>query len=132
MFITTCIEYVTTLYSYVMLCYCREKPLALYAFTTDKQAQKKLSASTSSGGYVVNDVMIHFGGVCVCVYVFVFVCFACLFVLSEAPPERNVEWKNGLLTTNIKPLFNNFFEKWSGTPLLYPFIGKPLSVFVCV
>ena len=46
--------------------------MAIYAFTTNKQTQKRLSASTSSGGFVVNDVMIHFSGmlcVCVCVCV---------------------------------------------------------------
>ena len=68
----------------ILLCSYREKPLALYAFTTNKQAQKRLSASTSSGGFVVNDVVIHFSGmyvccVCVCVcIVFVCVCVCCV------------------------------------------------------
>ena len=69
---------------------CREKPLAIYAFTTNKQAQKRLSASTSSGGFVVNDVMIHFSGmlfVCVCVHVRVCVCVCvCVYTRNWGKP----------------------------------------------
>ena len=76
-------------------CY-REKPLAIYAFTTNKQAQKRLSASTSSGGFVVNDVMIHFSGmlfVCVCVHMCVCVCVrmcmcvcVCVYMRNRGKP----------------------------------------------
>ncbi|MBL7671036.1 MAG: aldehyde dehydrogenase family protein [Bdellovibrionaceae bacterium] len=48
----------------------REKPLALYIFSKDKVTQRRLIESTSSGGVVVNDVLVHllnpnlpFGGV---------------------------------------------------------------------
>ncbi|XP_065902144.1 aldehyde dehydrogenase, dimeric NADP-preferring-like [Dysidea avara] len=39
----------------------KEKPLVLYAFTTNKQVQKLLSTRTSSGGFTVNDVLVQFG-----------------------------------------------------------------------
>ncbi|XP_055369836.1 aldehyde dehydrogenase, dimeric NADP-preferring-like [Betta splendens] len=38
----------------------REKPLALYIFSTDKQATKRMIDETTSGGVTVNDVMIHY------------------------------------------------------------------------
>ncbi|KAK1899928.1 Aldehyde dehydrogenase family 3 member A2, partial [Dissostichus eleginoides] len=38
----------------------REKPLALYIFCSDKKAAKKMIEETSSGGVVVNDVMMHY------------------------------------------------------------------------
>lgn len=48
----------------------RPKPLALYMFSSDKQAQEKVIRSTSSGGVSVNHIMMHvantnlpFGGV---------------------------------------------------------------------
>ena len=40
----------------------REKPLAMYLFADDKTLVHKLEMSTSSGGYVVNDVLMHAGG----------------------------------------------------------------------
>jgi len=57
---------VYTMYIYfcsvlVVLTY-REKPLVIYAFTTDKQVQKTLSTRTSSGTFTVNDVMTQFLG----------------------------------------------------------------------
>ena len=41
---------------------CREKPLAVYAFTSDSAKKEKITASTSSGGVVFNDVMVQFAG----------------------------------------------------------------------
>ncbi|XP_034723325.1 aldehyde dehydrogenase, dimeric NADP-preferring-like isoform X1 [Etheostoma cragini] len=38
----------------------REKPLALYIFCSDKKATKRMIEETSSGGVVVNDVMMHY------------------------------------------------------------------------
>ncbi|XP_061538107.1 aldehyde dehydrogenase family 3 member A2-like isoform X3 [Phycodurus eques] len=50
----------------------REKPLALYIFSSDKKVTKKMIEETTSGGVTVNDVMMHytlislpFGGVVV-------------------------------------------------------------------
>ena len=42
----------------------REKPLAVYAFTTDSGKKEKITASTSSGGVVFNDIMVQFAGKC--------------------------------------------------------------------
>ncbi|NXG46335.1 AL3A2 dehydrogenase, partial [Psilopogon haemacephalus] len=39
----------------------REKPLALYVFSNNKQLIKKLTSETSSGGVTVNDVLIQYG-----------------------------------------------------------------------
>jgi aldehyde dehydrogenase (NAD+) len=36
------------------------KPLALYAFTKNKTAEKKIKRDTSSGGLVINDCVLHF------------------------------------------------------------------------
>ena len=71
---------------YYIVWWYREKPLAIYAFSTNKQAQKRLSSSTSSGGFVVNDVMIHFSGMlvclCVCVYICICVCTCmCVYII---------------------------------------------------
>lgn len=48
----------------------RPKPLALYAFSSEKQTQEKIIRSTSSGGVTINHIMMHvantnlpFGGV---------------------------------------------------------------------
>ena len=49
----------------------REKPLAIYAFSTNKQAQRMLSSRTSSGGFTVNDVLVQFSGMVKCAFVFV-------------------------------------------------------------
>ncbi|MEM9558500.1 MAG: aldehyde dehydrogenase family protein [Acidobacteriota bacterium] len=38
----------------------REKPLALYIFSTDKAVVRRLLADTSAGGSCVNDVALHF------------------------------------------------------------------------
>ncbi|XP_060522148.1 aldehyde dehydrogenase, dimeric NADP-preferring-like [Cylas formicarius] len=38
----------------------REKPLALYVFSTSKMEQEKFLKNTSSGGIVINDVLMHF------------------------------------------------------------------------
>ncbi len=38
----------------------RPKPLALYIFTEDKEVQKKVIRSTSSGGSCINDTISHF------------------------------------------------------------------------
>ncbi|XP_047676634.1 aldehyde dehydrogenase family 3 member A2-like isoform X1 [Tachysurus fulvidraco] len=38
----------------------REKPLALYVFSSDKKVIKRMLNETTSGGVVVNDVMIHY------------------------------------------------------------------------
>ena len=38
----------------------REKPLALYYFSGNKQKARDVLASTSSGGACINDVMVHF------------------------------------------------------------------------
>ncbi|XP_065902137.1 aldehyde dehydrogenase, dimeric NADP-preferring-like isoform X2 [Dysidea avara] len=37
-----------------------EKPLALYAFTSDKSVKEKLTTRTSSGAISFNDVLVHF------------------------------------------------------------------------
>ena len=63
---------------------CREKPLAIYAFSTNKQAQKMLSSRTSSGGFTVNDVLVQFGGmvkcvICVCVLSIIHSFIMCVF-----------------------------------------------------
>lgn len=39
----------------------RDKPLALYLFTGDASVRDKVIARTSSGGVVVNDVVVHLG-----------------------------------------------------------------------
>ncbi|XP_064600056.1 aldehyde dehydrogenase, dimeric NADP-preferring-like isoform X2 [Liolophura sinensis] len=39
----------------------REKPLALYVFSTNKNVVDKIVEQTSSGGFCVNDVMVHGG-----------------------------------------------------------------------
>ncbi len=39
----------------------REKPLALYVFTNDRKTANRVLRETSSGGAVVNDVMLHVG-----------------------------------------------------------------------
>lgn len=39
----------------------REKPLALYAFTRDKQLQKQILSSTSSGNVCINDCLYQIG-----------------------------------------------------------------------
>lgn len=39
----------------------REKPLALYYFTTNRQSAKNMIYSTSSGGACINDVIVHVG-----------------------------------------------------------------------
>ncbi len=48
----------------------RPKPLSLYFFSTDKEAQERILAETTSGGCSVNDTIVHlststlpFGGV---------------------------------------------------------------------
>uniref|UniRef100_A0A3Q2X9I6 Aldehyde dehydrogenase n=1 Tax=Hippocampus comes TaxID=109280 RepID=A0A3Q2X9I6_HIPCM len=38
----------------------RDKPLALYIFSSDKQVTKKMIEETTSGGVTVNDVMMHY------------------------------------------------------------------------
>ncbi|XP_061924403.1 aldehyde dehydrogenase, dimeric NADP-preferring-like isoform X2 [Entelurus aequoreus] len=38
----------------------REKPLALYIFSSDKKTIKKMIEETTSGGVTVNDVMMHY------------------------------------------------------------------------
>ncbi|XP_072548173.1 aldehyde dehydrogenase, dimeric NADP-preferring isoform X1 [Salminus brasiliensis] len=38
----------------------REKPLALYVFSSDKKVIKRMLHETTSGGVVVNDVMMHY------------------------------------------------------------------------
>lgn len=38
----------------------REKPLALYVFSSDKTVIKRMLAETSSGGVTVNDVLMHY------------------------------------------------------------------------
>ncbi|KAA0701942.1 Fatty aldehyde dehydrogenase [Triplophysa tibetana] len=38
----------------------REKPLALYVFSSDKKVIKRMLTETSSGGVTVNDVMMHY------------------------------------------------------------------------
>ena len=39
----------------------REKALALYVFTDDKNVSTKMQVDTSSGGFLANDVMMHAG-----------------------------------------------------------------------
>jgi acyl-CoA reductase-like NAD-dependent aldehyde dehydrogenase len=39
----------------------RDKPLALYLFTSDARVRESVIARTSSGGVVVNDVVVHLG-----------------------------------------------------------------------
>jgi len=39
----------------------RERPLALYAFTNNCELQERLSSEIQSGGYVINDIIIHYG-----------------------------------------------------------------------
>ncbi|XP_008286833.1 aldehyde dehydrogenase family 3 member A2b [Stegastes partitus] len=38
----------------------REKPLALYVFSTDKKVIDKMRDETSSGGFLANDCLVHF------------------------------------------------------------------------
>uniref|UniRef100_A0A673IXP4 Aldehyde dehydrogenase family 3 member A2 n=1 Tax=Sinocyclocheilus rhinocerous TaxID=307959 RepID=A0A673IXP4_9TELE len=38
----------------------REKPLALYIFSSDNKLIKRLIAETSSGGVLANDCLMHF------------------------------------------------------------------------
>ncbi|CAG9564141.1 unnamed protein product [Danaus chrysippus] len=40
---------------------CREKPLVLYAFTTDEQLAKRIAENTSSGGMCINDTVMQMG-----------------------------------------------------------------------
>ena len=46
-----------------MFCLCcfRERPLALYAFTNNSELQERLSSEIQSGGYVINDIIAHYG-----------------------------------------------------------------------
>ena len=46
-----------------MFCLCcfRERPLALYAFTNNSELQERLSSEIQSGGYVINDIIVHYG-----------------------------------------------------------------------
>ena len=46
-----------------MFCLCcfRERPLALYAFTNNSELQERLSSEVQSGGYVINDIIAHYG-----------------------------------------------------------------------
>lgn len=39
----------------------RDKPLALYVFTDDKNVSAKMQVDTSSGGFLANDVLMHAG-----------------------------------------------------------------------
>ena len=55
--------YMCTYLIYTILT-CREKPLAVYAFTSDSAKKEKITASTSSGGVVFNDIMVQFAGEC--------------------------------------------------------------------
>ena len=41
---------------------CREKPLAVYAFTKNSADKEKIATRTSSGGVVFNDIMVQFAG----------------------------------------------------------------------
>lgn len=41
---------------------CREKPLVLYAFTTDEELAKRIAENTSSGGMCINDTVMQMGG----------------------------------------------------------------------
>ena len=45
-----------------LLCCFREKPLALYVFSNNKAVVQAIKESTSSGGFLVNDTMVHAGG----------------------------------------------------------------------
>ncbi|XP_066921724.1 aldehyde dehydrogenase family 3 member B1-like [Clytia hemisphaerica] len=38
----------------------RERPLALYSFTNDRSLQERLSNEIQSGGYVINDLLVHY------------------------------------------------------------------------
>ena len=49
----------------------REKPLAVYAFTSNSAEKQKITAGTSSGGVIFNDVMVQFAGKCVCTYTYI-------------------------------------------------------------
>ncbi|OWR48809.1 aldehyde dehydrogenase isoform 1, partial [Danaus plexippus plexippus] len=40
---------------------CREKPLVLYAFTTDEELAKRIAENTSSGGMCINDTVMQMG-----------------------------------------------------------------------
>ena len=44
----------------VLLC-SREKPLAMYVFSNNKQVVRDLKENTSSGGFLVNDTLVHAG-----------------------------------------------------------------------
>lgn len=46
-----------------MSCFCcSDKPLALYIFSNDKSKIEKIMNSTSSGGFLANDTVVHVGG----------------------------------------------------------------------
>ena len=45
-----------------MLCLRRDKPLALYIFSNDKSKVQRMLDSTSSGGFLANDTVVHAGG----------------------------------------------------------------------
>ena len=45
-----------------MFCLCRDKPLALYIFSNDKSKVQRMMDSTSSGGFLANDTLVHAGG----------------------------------------------------------------------
>ena len=40
----------------------RPKPLALYAFSSDRAVQRRIVAETSSGGVCINDSVMHVSG----------------------------------------------------------------------
>lgn len=41
---------------------CRDRPLALYIFANDKSKIQRFMDSTSSGGFLANDTVVHAGG----------------------------------------------------------------------
>ena len=40
----------------------KEKPLAIYAFTSNSAEKEKITVHTSSGGVIFNDIMVQFAG----------------------------------------------------------------------
>jgi aldehyde dehydrogenase (NAD+) len=45
----------------LLLFFSREKPLAMYVFSNNRDVVRELKESTSSGGFLLNDTVVHAG-----------------------------------------------------------------------
>ena len=89
----------------------RERPLALYLFTNDKQVQENVLKKTLSGGVCINDCVLHagqhdmpFGGI------------------GNSGMGHYHAHEGFLELSKMRPIFKQFSHP--STPLLYPPYGK--------